>query len=358
MTLRDRILHSPLPTPHSSPYQTILFVELLGGLGDILIALPAIQALARSHPHAHLTVLTFAPGGDLLQTDPLIRQVIYALAGKARLALQELLQQQSFDLIISDTCYEGIDQLIQTSGAATVVTNLWRSPPPNERVGDRFIHILLDEGLITPAAVQPARLCLTPAEQQTARAMLAGVKHPAVVLYPDAGMTIKRWSVQNFVQVGQTLQQRYNATVIVPVGADAAEAEAIAIAIGGSACTWQRGDLRLFTAMLSCTDLMLACDTGPARIAAALGIPTVTLFGPSWHERYGHPTPHVNLQGYPDCPERLIHNFTEQRCWYAGTCPFDQWNTCLETISVDQVMTTVGRILDSGLQENSFWANT
>jgi len=42
--------------------RNILFVELLGGIGDVLIALPTIQALGRSHREAVLTVLTFTPG--------------------------------------------------------------------------------------------------------------------------------------------------------------------------------------------------------------------------------------------------------------------------------------------------------
>jgi len=54
----------------------ILFVELLGGIGDALIALPAIQALARSHP-AELTVLT-PPGGELLESAPQNTRVVYA----------------------------------------------------------------------------------------------------------------------------------------------------------------------------------------------------------------------------------------------------------------------------------------
>src|ERR687890_164274 len=55
----------------------ILFVELLGGLGDVLISLGAIQALAGSYPGAQLTVLTFPPGGELLEDDPLIHEVVY-----------------------------------------------------------------------------------------------------------------------------------------------------------------------------------------------------------------------------------------------------------------------------------------
>src|SRR5919107_282834 len=54
----------------------ILFVELLGGLGDVLISLQAIQALARSYPKACLTVITCSPGGELLEGDPLIYEVV------------------------------------------------------------------------------------------------------------------------------------------------------------------------------------------------------------------------------------------------------------------------------------------
>lgn len=56
----------------------ILFVELLGGIGDVLIALPAIESLSCSHPGAEITVLTLPPGGELLETNPRITQVLYA----------------------------------------------------------------------------------------------------------------------------------------------------------------------------------------------------------------------------------------------------------------------------------------
>src|SRR5215208_7536681 len=81
----------------------ILFVELLGGLGDVLISLGAIQALARSYPEARLTVLTFPPGGALLEHNPLIHEVVYApIPGPARLhsareAVEELLTRKDWD---------------------------------------------------------------------------------------------------------------------------------------------------------------------------------------------------------------------------------------------------------------------
>src|SRR4028118_61228 len=54
----------------------MLFVELLGGLGDALISLQAIQALARSYPKARLTVVTFSPGGASLAGAPVLHEVV------------------------------------------------------------------------------------------------------------------------------------------------------------------------------------------------------------------------------------------------------------------------------------------
>jgi ADP-heptose:LPS heptosyltransferase len=324
--------------------QNILFVELLGGIGDVLIALSAIQALARSHPDAKLTVLTFAPGGQLLEADPLVHQVIYAQKGEAKQAIAQLIAQQHFDVIVSDTNYDNIDQLIQTSGAEQVMTNLWRSPPLNQFVSDRFLGILVSEGLIRAEAILPAQIYLTSQEQAHARTALAELQRPIVVLYPDAGMAIKQWSVQHFVAVGHELQQG-GGTIVVPVGSNIEQAEQLASAIGQNVQIWQRGSLREFAAKVALADLFIAPDTGPARIAAAVGVPTITLFGPSWHERYGQPLPHANLQGYPKCPERVVQNFTVQACWYGGKCPIADWQTCVDEISPKDVLWIAKRLL-------------
>jgi ADP-heptose:LPS heptosyltransferase len=335
----------------------ILFVELLGGLGDVLISLSAIQALARSYPEARVTVLTFPPGGDLLRDDPLINEVVQAPRPdpdhphRAREAVEELLAREGWDLVVSDTSYDGIDELIDSSEASRVVTNLWRSPPPDERVGERFLRILLAEGLVQTKSVAPPRLHLTPEERSVAATRLTGTRRPLVVLLPDAGMEVKRWSEKSWGALGRSLVERYGADIVVPVGSDPEQASRVARLVGERARVWPRGTLRELAAALSYADLAVGADTGPVRIAAALGIPAVTLFGPSWHGRYGQPPPHANLQGYTGCPQRLIADFTQQPCWYAGTCTLENrpWRTCLEDISVGDVLHQVANLLESRL---------
>ena len=324
----------------------ILFVELLGGLGDVLISLGAIQGLARSYPEASLTVLTFPPGGELLKYDPLVDEVVHAPKPdsdhphRARDAVEELLAQGGWDLLVSDTSYDGIDDLVRGCGAGRVVANLWRSPPPDERVGERFLRILLDEGLIGPGAVSPPRLCLTLEERSLASTRLTGGRRPLVFLLPDAGMEVKRWPEESWSELGRTLADRYGADIVVSVGSDPEQASRVAGFIGERARVWPHGTLRELAAALSHADLAVGADTGPARIAAASSVPTVTLFGPSWHGRYGQPPPHANLQGHHACPQRDVSDFTQQPCWYAGICTLEgrSWRTCLEDISVEDVL--------------------
>ncbi|MGG6241038.1 glycosyltransferase family 9 protein, partial [Nodosilinea sp. AN01ver1] len=324
----------------------ILFIELLGGLGDVLIALPAIQALAASHAPAHMTVLTFTPGDQLLIHHPLVQRVWPVAPGQARQAVEQALQH-SFDLVVTDTTYDGIADWVEQASAGRTVTNLWRSPPGDQLVSDRMLHILQAESLVTPEAAQAhrhPRLHLSAAEQFSVQTRLKSIPHPRIGLYPDAGMAIKQWSRDRFVALGQLLQQRHAAHLVVPVGASLEQAEAIADPLE-TATLWPRGSLRELAALFAQLDCVVAGDTGPARIAAAVGTPTITLFGPSWAGRYGQPHPHRNLQGYPPCPERNIANFTEQPCWYSGICPF-AWDTCVNLLSPEVVADAVGEMVE------------
>ena len=344
------------PPEATARIREILFVELLGGLGDVLIALGAIQALARSHPEARLTVLTFPPGGELLEHDPLIHEVAHvprpdsAHPHRAREAVEKLLARGSWDLVVSDTSYDGIDALISASDAPHTVTNLWRSPPTDERVGERFLRLLLAEGLIEPETVSPPRLHLTPEERSVAAGKLADTRRPLAFLIPDAGMEVKRWPEESWGALGRALSDRYGAGVVVPIGSDPEQAARVAQLTGGR--VWQRGTLREFAAALSYTDLAIGADTGPVRIAAALGVPTVTLFGPSWYGRYGQPPPHANLQGHPSCPQRVVSDFTQQPCWYQGVCTLEyrSWHSCLEDISIEDVLAAAAPFLENRSQ--------
>ncbi len=328
---------------------TMLFVELIGGIGDLVIALPAMQALSRSYPTAELTVLAYGPGTALLDHDPHIANAITVdeSTGKraARLAVDAVLHASQYDLIVSDANYDGIDQAIAKSSATNVVTNLWRHPPQNERAAERFLTLLRADGIISSASIAPPRIYLTDGEREQARCTLGERPRPFVFLCPDSGKQVKRWPPANFAWLGRELAHRRGATLIVPASDNLAAAQMIAASIGDAALVWPKGSLRDMTAALSWADLVVAADTGLTHIAAALHRPVTVLFGPTQPARYGQPAPNINLQGYPGCRERAPLNYTTQRCWQLDRCPYGIWPSCLVTIHPHTVLASALSLL-------------
>ena len=295
----------------------ILFVELLGGLGDLVMALPAIHALALSHPEAELTVLTFAPGVELLAADPLVRRALTAERGDAahperpRQAVEALLRAESFDLLVSDTTYGGIGPLLESTGARAVA-NLWRHPPPDALIEERFLHILHQEGLIRPWTLDlKPRLALSPDDRIWAAARYQRPGRRAL-LHPHAGMPIKTWPAERFIALGQALRDECGLEIIVAAGntpAEAAVARRIVRALGPWTELLPGVSLRRFAAAASCMDLVVGSDTGPVRVAAAVGARTTGLFGPTWHGRStstGRAARNAPCATSPISPARLV----------------------------------------------------
>ncbi|HET8524942.1 MAG TPA: glycosyltransferase family 9 protein [Thermomicrobiales bacterium] len=329
----------------------VLFVELIGGIGDLVIALPAIQALSRSYPAAELTVLAYGPGTTLLDHDPHVAKAITVdeSTGEraARLAADDVLQHGDFDLIVSDANYDGIDEAVARSGAARVVTNLWRQPPPDERTSERFLRLLAADGVISPEMIAPPQIYLTDEERRRARDRIGDRPRPYIFLCPDSGKRVKCWPPTSFAWVGRQLARQRGGTLIVPASDNLEAAESIVTSIGDAAVVWPRGPLRDMTSALSHADLVVAADTGLAHIAAALQVPVIVLFGPTSPARYGQSAPNINLQGYPACRERSPINYTTQRCWQNDCCPYGVWPSCLVTIPPEDVVASALSLLDT-----------
>jgi ADP-heptose:LPS heptosyltransferase len=80
-------------------------------------------------------------------------------------------------------------------------------------------------------------------------------------------------------------------------------------------------------------------DTGPMRVAAAVGARTVGIFGPTLATRYGLGPPGVDLQGLPGCPHRRPTAITEQVCWWEARCPLSPLGpACMTDVAPARVL--------------------
>jgi heptosyltransferase-1 len=103
------------------------------------------------------------------------------------------------------------------------------------------------------------------------------------VLLPGTNWLTKRWPIERFAALVNPLRERGLACVVAG-GPDAAP---MAKQIPGTIDVTGKTTLRQLTALLEGAALVVANDSGPMHIAAALGRPLVTPFGPTNPVRTG-----------------------------------------------------------------------
>jgi ADP-heptose:LPS heptosyltransferase len=135
----------------------------------------------------------------------------------------------------------------------------------------------------------------------------AGVTGPFALLHPTRGLSAHRegWPIDGFVELARALQGRDGIPLIVTGSAgDAAVAERIAAAAGLVSLAG-RTPLGAFGALAHDARYVVAMDSGPMHVAAAVGAPTVGVFSMQSDEpdRWAPRGPHVAVvrATYP-CP--------------------------------------------------------
>ncbi|CAN5376783.1 lipopolysaccharide heptosyltransferase I [soil metagenome] len=278
--------------------QKILIIKP-SALGDIVHALPVLNLLKRRWPNAQISWLVGSSFADLLENHPQLHEVIrfdrhrFARAWWNPLALFEMfafgvgLRRRHFDLVIDlqGLLRSGLTAKLARSPIRVGFSNArelaWMfythrvSAAKDQHALDR--NLMIAESLGCGSAPVEFVLPVDEADRKYIRAMLPS-NQPYAVLLPGTNWLTKRWPVEYFASLVGPLRQRYNFASVVAGGADAA---ALARQIDGAVDLTQRTNLKQLAALLAGAEVVIANDSGPMHIAAALGRPLVTMFGPT-----------------------------------------------------------------------------
>ncbi|CAN5156953.1 glycosyltransferase family 9 protein [soil metagenome] len=159
---------------------------------------------------------------------------------------------------------------------------------------------------------------------------------PRVGIHAGASAPSRRWPAERFADVARDLVTRHGAQLVLTGGPGEEEiAETVAMLVNVPV-TNLAGQTSLggLAAVLSELDLFVTNDTGPGHIATALGVPSVTIFGPADFRRWApldtsrHAVVRRQVECSP-CPHRI--------------CPID--HRCLSWIESPEVIAAADGLL-------------
>jgi heptosyltransferase-2 len=269
--------------------------------GDIILALPLLQALREHLPGAHIAFLTTPRAGELLEHHPAIdERLSYDKRGRDRglrgfLRMVRRLRAGMFDLALvphrslrsAALCLmAAIPRRIgfNTSAGRLLLTDLVGYDPDAHEIR-RNLRLLTPLGIDVPAPSSP-RVYPGAAERRDAAVVFG--EPPAgrgrvVAIAPGSVWATKRWPEERYAALARTITGRGETVILVGGPEDDALCARIAGVVGGDRIRSVAGRLSLLgsAALLERCDVLVANDSAPMHLAGAVGTRVVAIFGPT-----------------------------------------------------------------------------
>ena len=324
-----------------------------GGMGDMLLLLPALQALRSRFPGVHLTVVCEQRNLGVLRLAGIEHTALpYDVAP---LHLLRTLTRAPFDVAIDTEQFHHFSALFARLSRAPVrigfKINPLRNPLYTHLVNyaleghesSQFARLLAPLGITTTPnlngllAAPPPPLA-APLEPDLAAFAPAGV---FAVVHPGSSNEYKLWPDSRFVEVVGRLR-RDHALPVVLLG-DTRDAErgqhlVSACQEAGVPVLSLQGRLGLeeAAAVIRRARCFIGIDSGMAHLACAAGRPTVVLFGPSDAQKWGvDGRAHATVKAELACAPCFIFGY-HKPCHSVA---------CMQQITVEAAMAACARVL-------------
>jgi ADP-heptose:LPS heptosyltransferase len=331
-------------------------------LGDALVSLPSVMALRDSLPYAQIDLVVDRTLAPLFTTVDGIE--ILPWDGRDRLStirwIREL-RRRRYDLVIDYLSTPQTALWTALSGARWRVGYdlRWRSWAYNVRVsrlggarsrirqfaGESFMDPLRVLGLAAKPWRPRGGLTVAVADLGEAYSTwvskrLTGTR-PVVGLVLSATWPAKAWPLSEAARLARNLIDDGFEPMLIPGPGEDKILEPLLTDVPDLVCA-PATDLCELADLVSRLDVLVATDSGPRHLAAVMGVPTVTLYGPTdpagWNQE--HPL-HVAVRTGESCsPCDLTH------------CPLPD-HPCLTNLSATTVGEAVRAVLDRPVPDGS-----
>jgi lipopolysaccharide heptosyltransferase II len=268
-------------------------------IGDVVLTTPVIRSVRNAYPKAFIAYMGERQAVSLLEGNPCLDEILPldfsrpAVIEQPRMAL--LLRRRRFDLAIDLFGNPRSALLTRLSGAAV------RVGPDRKGRGRLYTIRVTDDGAPKravefhnqslhaagiPVTSGRTEVFVSPGERERARSQLLGAElpidpaRPLVGIHPGATWPAKHWLPERFGALAARLAGKGIQVVIFAGSSDGETLAAVRRAATVPLRVLENLSLRELAAYLSLCSVFVGNDAGPMHIAAAVGTPTIGLFGP------------------------------------------------------------------------------
>jgi len=331
-------------------------------VGDHVAATGAFRCIRRNYPASHIAALVKPSLRPVLNRAPWFDHVIpfdrRECSRRARAAARRTIRQDRFDMAVLFT-HSFSSRLLAWSCGVPRRVGVARSRPALLLTDFVDVRRVRGDRPFAPKVELYRALCLRlgcegaddmrpelPVDEDLRRRAAellarngARAGRPLLGLVPGASYgPSKRWPAERFAQVADRFIRDHDFDVAIFTGpGEDAVADAVARAMRMRPVRFPPGaaDLDLLQGLIEKCSLVICNDTGPRHYAVALGVPAVTIMGPT--------DPHTTESPY----ERGVVLRQDTPCapCYRRRCPTD--HRCMTAITVEQVVSAASGLLSA-----------
>lgn len=339
----------------------ILFVHQFLAMGDAIFLSPVYKTIKDNVRGVDISVLTDEYSMPFIKAIPSVGHV-YALESifkkgafriEVFLRLCKFFIKNRFDTIVLRGD-KRLPQRLLTLASKICLLNiismgsyLDEEVSENRHIVDTYFRILEKIGF---EVKERGHLCLNLPDSalSEAKAFLGEKIGRLAGIAPVSNVKIKTWAPEKTVELINRLKElSYD---IVLFCADKEYFSRIQSLIGNDQLVVGRIEFPLLMGIVSLCKIFIGVDTGPTHLANALRVPTIGLYGPTSSIVTGlYCEQGFSIQSAIECPYYLPTSPYSpkdkmQECYLDGCCRLPM-KTCIDGITIEEVMETVHRII-------------
>lgn len=274
-------------------FSSILIIKLRG-TGDVVTALPVVSNLRARYPDARIDFLVEKGSAGIIRGNPWITTVMeFDRKKESDISFIRRVREGKYDLVLDLFSNPRTALATFLSGARIRAGYPFRGrayayntkiEPRGSTVHNVEFNLDALRRLNVPILDPSPRLPLleanvTAVDQWFRDNQLTG--KTVVALNPNCGRENERWGIENFAALGDRIVKEFHASLLLVWGpGEEKEAVRLQSLIEAPSLLLPKSTLPQLAAFLKRCTYFVSNDSGPMHIGAAVGVPTLGIFGP------------------------------------------------------------------------------